>query len=280
MPSYDVHQHLWPAPLVEALRARPSAPRLDGDVLELDEGHFPVDLGDHRLDGRLALLDRDGTDVAVVSLPPTLCWEECPELVDAFHAGIEELVQAADGRLRALACSACLEGFAGACVSAAAVVEGLDTLPAELEEAGQVLFVHPGKPSPAPAGAAPWWPAVADYTAQMQAAYLAWLGAGARYPRLAVVFAVLAGGAPVQAERLASRAPDLAEAELGNVYLDTASYGPRALALCLESHGAGRLVFGSDVPVIDSRPTLRALAALGEAVEEDVRRTNPTRLFG
>jgi hypothetical protein len=281
MPSYDVHQHLWPASVVETLRSRRSPPRLAGDVLELEEGRFPVDLAEHGLEQRLALLDRDDTDVAVVSLPPTLCWEDCGELADAFHAGILELVAQADGRLAAFACRACLEGFAGACVSAAEVVRGLDRLPEELESAGQVLFVHPGPPSPPPPGTATWWSAVADYTAQMQAAYLAWLGDGAaRHPRLPVVFAVLAGGAPVQAERLASRGLDLAQAALENVYLDTASYGTRALALCLDTYGAGRLVFGSDVPVIDSRTTLRAIAALGEAVEEDVRRSNPTRLFG
>jgi hypothetical protein len=257
MPSYDVHQHLWPASVVETLRARRSPPRLDDDVLELEEGRFPVDLAEHGLEQRLAVLDRDDTDVAVVSLPPTLCWEDCGELADAFHAGILELVAQADGRLAAFACRACLEGFAGACVSAAEVVRGLGPLPEELESAGQVLFVHPGPPSPPPPGTATWWSAVADYTAQMQAAYLAWLG-----------------------ERLASRGLDLAQAALENVYLDTASYGTRALALCLDTYGAGRLVFGSDVPVIDSRPTLRAIAALGKAVEEEVRRSNPTRLFG
>ena len=37
-----------------------------------------------------------------------------------------------------------------------------------------------------------------------------------------------------------------------NIYLDTASYGARALELSLASYGVGRLLYGSDVPVIES----------------------------
>ena len=45
----DVHQHLWPAELVEALRARTGAPRLDGWTLLLDgEPPYPVEPTDLR----------------------------------------------------------------------------------------------------------------------------------------------------------------------------------------------------------------------------------------
>jgi predicted TIM-barrel fold metal-dependent hydrolase len=249
-------------------------------VLELDEGSFPVELRDHELERRLALLDRDGIDVAVVSLPPTLGWERHPELADAYHDGVLELARAADGRLLPLACGRCLDGFAGACVSASAVVAGLGGLPDEIERAGQVLFVHPGPPAPAaaPADAPPWWTAVVSYTAEMQAAYYAWLAGDAGASAApAVVFAVLAGGAPIQLERLGSRG---GEARPGpGVYLETASYGPGPVRLCIDACGAERLLYGSDVPVIDPRPTLGALAALGEDVERAVVAENPTRLF-
>jgi 6-methylsalicylate decarboxylase len=278
VPTYDVHQHLWPPPLVAALRARRRPPRLRGDVLELQEGSFRVDPSEHELERRLALLDRDEIDVAVVSLPPTLEWEQHPDLAAAYHEGIREVGDAAAGRLLPLACGACLEGFAGACVSAPAAVAGLGSLPDELERAGQVLFVHPGPPGPPPAGAPPWWTALTGYTAQMQAAYLAWLVDGAgRHPRLPVVFAILAGGAPIQLERLRSRAA--AVAGRPNLYLETASYGRRALALCLETAGLGQLLYGSDAPVIDARPTLQALSELGDTVRHAVVTENPTRLF-
>jgi 6-methylsalicylate decarboxylase len=279
VPTFDVHQHLLPAPLVAALRARHELPRLVGSSLELREGSFPFDDRDHDLEERLALLDRDGTDVAVVSLAPTLEVEGHPALQEAYNEGIQELVAAAGGRLRAFAAGACLEGFAGACVSAQALLSGVGDLPSELARAGQVLFVHPGPPGVPPASAPPWWAAVADYTAQMQAAYLSWLADRAeRHPDLAVVFAVLAGGAPIQLERLRSRGGAVPGAE-ARVYLDTASYGPRALRLCAEALGADRLVFGSDVPVLAAAPTLQALVDLGDPVLSSARSDTPGRLF-
>jgi 6-methylsalicylate decarboxylase len=279
VPTFDVHQHLLPAPLVDALRARSEPPRLVGHSLELREGSFPFDERANDLGERIALLDEDGTDVAVVSLAPTLEVEGRPELQDAYHEGMRELVASAGGRLRALASGACLDGFAGACISAQALVDGLGDLPAELAEAGQVLFVHPGPPGAPPVTAPPWWAAVVDYTAQMQAAYLSWLADGvARHQDLDVVFAVLAGGAPIQLERLHSRGGAVAGAD-ARVHLDTASYGPRALRLSAEALGADRLVFGSDVPVLAATPTLQALAELGDAALSSARSESPGRLF-
>jgi 6-methylsalicylate decarboxylase len=280
MPSFDVHQHLWPPTLVAALRGRREAPCLQGDILELREGSFPVDLSDHELERRLGLLDRDGIDVAVVSFPPTLEWERHAELRDAYHEGIGDLVTAADGRLRAFAAGACLEGFAGACVSAGAVVAGLGTLPEELEQAEQVLFVHPGPPASVPEHAPAWWASAADYTSQMQAAYLAWLADGAtRHRELPIIFAILAGGGPIQLERLRSRGVNVPDGGASAVYLDAASYGPRALELCLAAGGAERLLYGSDRPVLDAALTLSALDELGAEVREAITTRNPSSLF-
>ena len=113
----------------------------------------------------------------------------------------------------------------------------------------------------------------------MQAAYAAWLAAVRRWPELRVVFAILAGGAPFQLERLASRGVDTRGALHPNVYLDTASYGERALELTLSTYGVGQLVYGSDFPVIDSEPTLRSIRDFGQAVTDAVCRDNPARLL-
>lgn len=280
MPRFDVHQHFLPPPVLDVLRARPAPPRLVGKSLELREGSFPFDERAHDLGERVGLLDRDGIDVAVVSLAPTMETEAHPELRDAYHAGMREVVAAAGGRLRALAAGECLPGFAGACVSAGALVAGLGDLPRELARADGVLFVHPGPPERQPTGAPAWWASVTDYTAQMQAAYFSWTSGGAeRHPALQVVFAILAGGAPFQLERLGTHGHDMSVAVQPRVHIDTASYGRRALQLCLETLGAERVVYGSDVPVIDPAPTLRALEALGDAVLETVCCENPARLF-
>lgn len=272
MTSFDVHQHLWPEQLVAALRGRSRPPRIDGDLLILGEGTFEASLEAHELEARLGLLDEVGIEVAVVSLQPTLACDGIPELVDAFHQGILELVDAAGGRLQAFAVAECREGFAGACVSAPAVVAGIGELADALVAAGQALFVHPGPVPPPPRGAPAWWTALVDYPAQMQAAYAAWLTHG--NPELPVVFAFLAGGAPFQLERLRARGGEVPEMA---VFFDTASYGPLALRLTGEACGAGCLVFGSDAPVMDARA---AAAAVDEAgVAETALRLNPGRLF-
>lgn len=283
MPSYDFHQHLWPEQLLSLLSRRRELPRLKGTQLELPEGTFELDLDEHSLERRLQLNDRHGIDVALVSLQPTIGWEMEPELAETFDEWIPELVAAADGRIAAIACGECRPGFAGACVSSYRLMGDLEDLAADLQSEGQFLFVHPGLPAPAPPDIPPWWTAVVDYTTQMQAAYAAWLAGGAtRYPGLPVVFALLAGGAPFQLERLAARGGD-AEAEAArsaNIYFEPSSYGPLALKLCLDSFGAERLVFGSDAPVLDPEETLRALRKFGEDVTRMVCSESPTRLLG
>jgi predicted TIM-barrel fold metal-dependent hydrolase len=197
-----------------------------------------------------------------------------PDLAEAYHEGILELVEAAGGRLKALACAERRDGFAGACVSARRLIAGLEGLAEDLRLAGQVLFVHPGYPAESPAGAPGWWTAAVDYTAQMQAAYAAWLARGPS--GLPVVFAILAGGGPFQLERVHGRGGEIADAD-PNVFFDAASYGRRALGLVAEACGTGQLLHGSDTPVIDPGPTLHALAELGllEAAADE----NPARLF-
>jgi 6-methylsalicylate decarboxylase len=279
--TVDFHQHLWPEPFVRALRRRSAPPRLDGSRLELArEGGFETDLAVHTLERRLALLDEAGIDVAVVSLAPTMEVEGEDDLVEAYHEGILELAAASGGRLQPLAGGVCREGFVGACVSPAALVAGIDELASSLEAVGQFLFVHPGPPERIPDGAPAWWAAVVDYTAQMQAAYAAWLANGAAaHPGLRVVFSFLAGGGPFQLERLGSRGFDERSALLENVYFETCSYGRRALELCLATYGVRQLVLGTDTPVLEPGKALRTLDQFGEAVANAVCKENPKRLL-
>ena len=271
-----MHQHLWPEALIEGLQARRERPRLRDGVLELASGEWEVDLTAHTLEARLAALDAAEIDIALISCPPTLELDEA--LVEAYHEGIVELVAASGGRLLALACDSVRDGFIGACVSAQDLT-GLPALLDELERRRALLFVHPG-PARAPEGKPSWWPAVVDYTAQMQAAYAAWLaGAGDSWPDLRVVFAILAGGAPFQLERLAVAGFDTRRVLLPNVYLDTASYGERALDLSLATYGVGQIVYGSDTPVMNCEPTLRSIRSFGQAVADAVCRDNPARLL-
>jgi 6-methylsalicylate decarboxylase len=279
MTTVDFHQHLWPPLLIEAMQTRKTPPCLDGSTLCLPSGEWQVDLEAHQLEVRLLALDRDEIDVAVVSCAPTLELDD--ELHAAYHEGIADVVAASDGRLRALACAEVREGFAGACVPAGALAD-LDAaapLLDELQRRGDVLFVHPGA-EPNPSAAPVWWASVVGYAVQMQIAYAQWLAGGAdRWPELRVVFAILAGGAPVQLERLASRGVDTRTVLHENVFFDTASYAERALELALATFGVDQIVYGSDRPVIDAEPTLRAVRGFGQAVADAVCRDNPARLL-
>jgi 6-methylsalicylate decarboxylase len=277
--TYDLHQHLWPPALIEGLRARTDRPRLRGSTLELPTGEWDVDLTTHELGARIAALDRDGIDVAVISCPPTLELDD--ELTECFHAGILELVSASNGRLLALSCDVTRAGFCGTCIPAPALadLDRIAPLLDELERRGELLFVHPG-PEPAAAGAKPWWTSAIGYTAQMQAGYASWVAHGTeRWPRLNVLFAILAGGAPIQLERLASRGVDTRAILNEHVFFETASYGERALELTMATYGVGQVVYGSDWPVIASEPTLRAVRGFGQAVADAVLRDNPARLL-
>jgi predicted TIM-barrel fold metal-dependent hydrolase len=287
MHTVDFHQHLWPEQLVDLLARRKRPPLLRGSVVEVPgEGASEVDLGAHDLSTRLAQMDAVGIDVAVVSLAPTLGVaglqaDEAAALVEAYEEGILELAAASGGRLAPLAAGAEIERFAGACIGAPELLE-LDPLAPrldELERRGALLFVHPGPGSPA-AGRPAWWPAVVDYTAQMQAAYAVWLAEGAgRWPSLRVVFAILAGGGPFQLERLQSRGISGRDILHENVFFDTASYGRRALELCMSTFGVGQLLLGTDTPILDPAPALDSVRAFGEAVADTLCRQNPARLL-
>lgn len=287
MRSVDIHQHLWPEQFRAALARRTEPPRLDGATLVLREGRFQTDHGLSDLDVRLGLLDDDEIDTAVISLQPTLGIDDlAPEdrdlLLETWVDGIREVAARSGGRFLVFAPGRIEEGFAGASLAAGrlADLDAAAPLLTELERRSLPLFVHPGAAVPPP-GAPPWWASVVDYTAQMHRAYFRWLAEGRdRWPALRVAFGILGGGAPFQLERLAQRGPNVRELLDPNVYLDTATYGRRAIELCAETFGVERLLYGSDRPVVDPGPTLRAVRGFGESVEKLLTIDNPQSFLG
>jgi predicted TIM-barrel fold metal-dependent hydrolase len=123
------------------------------------------------------------------------------------------------------------------------------------------LFIHPGPTGGLWEGSLNeplWWPALADYVAQMQAAWLTVVTQGRReHPDLIVVFAMLAGCAPLQAERLATRGGPSVDVRDPRIYYDTSSYGPVAIDAIAQLVGARQLVYGSDRPVVEPVSTSR-----------------------
>jgi predicted TIM-barrel fold metal-dependent hydrolase len=282
----DFHHHLWPDELIAELARRDVPPFLRGGRLTTSEGAFAVDLDAHRLDRRLTELSERGIDAAVCSLQPTLGIDALPQdeaarLRRAYHRGIVELAASSGGRIVPLADGAALDGFAGASIAGRELHDPARIAPllAGLAERRQLLFVHPGPAVPAP-GRPSWWGGILDYTAELQAAYVAWIELHAlHWPELPVVFAILAGGAPFQLERLRSRGVDPRAIFAGRTYLETASYGRLALELCLAAYGVDRLVYGSDSPVIDPAPTFGAVHNLGKAAFDALSSHNPLGLL-
>jgi hypothetical protein len=296
--AIDIHQHLWPEPLLRALAQRREPPMIvhgaRGWVLRLlGEPEAPFDFADHDPDRRAALVRADGLERVLVAPSTPLGIEALPAgeaepLLAAYHEGVAAL-PAPFGAWAAVgldapdptALSALLDqGFAGACVAAEALdgpagYEHLGPVLETLERRDAPLLVHPGPvPAAAPAGAPRWWAALTHYVAAMQVAWFAFAVWGRpAHPALRVCFAMLAGLAPLQRERLLARGGRVTRD--AGVFLDVSSYGERAVDAALREIGVDQLVFGSDRPVV-AGPHL----PFGDAVHIALRERNPARLLG
>jgi predicted TIM-barrel fold metal-dependent hydrolase len=285
--TYDVHQHLWPAPFLDALRARSAPPRLDGEALVTREGRYEIDLRDHDPSARVHALDRDEIDVAVLSLQPSLGLDdledgERDELEGIWVDAVSELTATRDARFLAFSPSRVRAGLAGVSVGSSQFAD-FDRSATVLDAAarvGAVVFVHPDCGRAPDAGRPSWWEWVVGYPARMQEAYLAWLAFGReRWPSLRVLFAMLGGGGPFQLERLARRGVDVRSALDPNTYFEVSTHGRRAIELCVQTFGVAQLAYGSDTPVVDPQPTLDAVRGFGDAVRHVLQFDTPSRLL-
>jgi 6-methylsalicylate decarboxylase len=290
--NIDTHQHLWPEPLLDALRARTNPPRLRGWTLELaGERPFEVDPRHHDPEARRAQARAEGLDLALIAPSCPLGIEllsphESRELLDAYHDGALELP--APFGAWAAACLTELDpdglrreldrGFVGLTLPATALCTEhgyvrLAPLLEVLEDTGRPLFVHPG-PAAAPQAAPNWWPTIVDYVEQMYESWYAFRAFGReRHPTLRVCFAMLAGLAPLHGERLLARA-GLRTIVDENSFLEVSSYGTRAIDATVRVLGIDVLVGGSDQPYASP-----AFSDLGAAAVAAIRGTNPLRLL-
>jgi predicted TIM-barrel fold metal-dependent hydrolase len=268
-----------------------------GWVLRLaGEPDSAIDPSAHEIEARAAVAGGDGVDVALVSLSSAIGVEALPRaeaapLLDAWADSVRDLpapfrawaaVSVADpdpGELEARLD----QGASGLTLPAGELgtPEGLERLAPlldALERRDAPLFVHPGpaRGQPVASQVPSWWPAMTAYVADMNAAWHAFLAFGrAQHPRLRIVFAMLAGLAPLHLERLRARGGPSAAAIDRDVFLDTSSYGPRAIDAVVRQVGIDQLVYGSDRPVVEP-----IQCPLGEAARHATLVTNPARLMG
>lgn len=282
----DVHQHVWTEPLLDALAERAELPfvrREHGLTVLFLAGERPyvVDLAGEAVAHRAELLARDRVERALVCLSSPLGIECLPReqslpLIDAYHDGALALgspfgvwgAAALDGADGADVDHALVRGCVGLSLPAGALagVEALHRvrpLLERLEAVGAPLLVHPG-PGPtearAPFGgelepslADPlWWSALTRYVSQMHAAWLTFVAAGrAEHPRLRVIFTMLAGLAPLHAERLCARGGPAPLRHDPLTFYETSSYGRDSVRRIAEIVGAEQILHGSDRPVVD-----------------------------
>jgi hypothetical protein len=276
----DIHQHLWTEPLVEALSRRRELPfvRREAGLTVLflaGERPYVIDLESEARARRVELVERDGLDRALVCLSSPLGIESLPrkeavELIDAYHEGTLALgdpfgvwgALALDGLDPDDVDSVLERGCIGISLPAGALgsVDQLTRLsPAltRIQSHEAPLLVHPGAGTRLPIGESSlgdplWWPALTRHVAEIQAAWLVWVTAARRlFPELRVIFAMLAGLGPLQAERLISRGGPATRKGDPLIFYDISSYGPGTVSLMERVVGVDQLVYGSDRPVID-----------------------------
>jgi predicted TIM-barrel fold metal-dependent hydrolase len=276
----DIHQHIWTEPLLGRLAARRRAPlirRSNGlTVLHTDaEQPYIIDVVAEEPGRRAALVREEGLDRAVIALSSPIGIEALPrdealDLIAAYLEGVAELPPefaawgpiALDGPDPDDVDALIDRGCVGISMPAGALAgpERLDIAGPILErtaDRGVPLFVHPGRAPGQHTGELCldeplWWRALTDYVAQMQAAWLTFEAIGRReHPGLIVVFAMLAGGAPWQRERLVARGGPAVEPRDPSSFYDSSSYGPVAVETMARLVGERHLLYGSDRPVIE-----------------------------
>jgi predicted TIM-barrel fold metal-dependent hydrolase len=280
----DLHQHIWTRPLLDALARRDALPLVRGEdgltvLHSAAEQPYVIDVAAESPQERARRVREDGVDRAVIAISSPIGIEALPresalELIDAYLTGVETLGPefaawgpiAVDGAEPDEVDALLARGCVGISVTAGALAgpDRLEQLGPVLERVsrhGVPLFVHPGRapgqqPTAAEFGEPLWWRPLTDYVWQMQAAWMTFAAFGRReHPDLRVVFAMLAGGAPLLTERLLARGGPEVDVRDPNSFYETSSYGPEAVATMAGRTGMGQLVYGSDRPVIDPQPT-------------------------
>jgi 6-methylsalicylate decarboxylase len=293
MQRVDLHQHIWSTPLMDALARRDCHPfvRRDAGLCVLHLAGEPpcvIDVAAESAASRTGLLELDGVDVAAVAISSpigieTLAPDQSRELIGAFLDGAlalgDQFVAWGPIGIRqpdpAEVDAVLARGCVGISLPSAALADrdALEAIGPVLERVQQrdvPLFVHPGGFAPRqPSLSDPlWWTALTSYVSDMQAAWLTFVTQARReLPRLRVVFGMLAGGAPLQTERLAARGGPAIDLHDPLTFYDTSSYGPMMIEAMVTWLGPDRLVYGSDRPVIEPVRSGREVELMSNAAD-------------
>ena len=277
--TVDLHQHLWPEPFLDALRARRNRPRIDGwELLLPGERRYAIDPAKHDPEARAAIAEADGDELVCVAPSAALGLDRLPpaaaaELAAAWHDGALALPQP----FRAWALAGIQEPdpqalrdaldrgavgleLAADVLAAAGGLERVAPLLEVLEVARAPLLVHPGPGGPHdPLNRPAWW---------------AWVDGGReRFPHLSVCFAALAGLGPLHGERHRARGGHGSAVD-PLTFVETSTYGTQAIDAVIRVLGIDVVCHGSDRPYAEP-----PMPALGDAALHAIRTRNPGRLL-
>lgn len=275
----------------------------ESERIEVYREALPVAPALIETDLRLAFMEELGVSRQVLSLPglfgvDSLPAEESAPLVRLFNDSLAGLMADRPSQFSGLAAlpladrAAATEelaramaqpGFVGAILPADGFLTRRDAAAwAPLLDAANThrahIFIHPG---PVPGGAAAEPPddgdnanlrhIVLDVQARMSAVTvtLTLTDFLDSFPDITVQVANLGGSVPMLVERMdhvsARRTPEapLPSSRLGRIFVDTSSFGPRAIALAALTFGADCVLLGTDHPIFDTARTLEAVRSSG-----------------
>jgi aminocarboxymuconate-semialdehyde decarboxylase len=296
MPVVDVHTHFIPMEIVELVASGGGPPGLDasesasGDPLLIhDNGlRYPVMPAFHDSAAKLEQMDRDGIDVSIVSLSPSLFmfWADPAETVRLHRVANDAaaaLVRRGEGRLLAMASVAMNDPAEAAQELRRARAElglvgvqigtsvgdvmlddpSLEPFLATAEELALPVMLHPYTSMVSPPGPPVQGFHLANVIGNpletfVAAARLIVGGAFDRHPRLTVQLVHGGGAFPYQLARLTHAYQVRPEtkavarrpptAYLDRFLFDTVLFDERALDFLLALAGPERVVFGTDLP--------------------------------
>ena len=274
----DLHQHLWPAPFLAALRARRTPPRMEGWTLELPgERPYAIDPAAHDVELRTAMAAVDGDELVCVAPSAGLGLDRLPAaevetLAEAWLEGALELpapfrawAHAAPARTRSRMRSAAGRSAwssAADLLAAPGGLAALEPLLGVLEESGRPLLVHPGPAGIADApGHRP--PLVGAGRPLRHPAARRLVGVGRRGPRALPATCPSASSRSPGSARCTASAGALAAAARSPVdpltFVETSSYGTQAVDAVVRALGIDVVCHGSDRPYAE--PTLPRLGS-------------------
>jgi len=283
----DVHAHFWTDAYLDKVAALGH-----NDTA----GQRGMGAGDGaELDARLALMDRAGVAMQVLSASPQLPHglDQAAAIDAARYVNDQyaDLVARHPGRFAAFASlplphldasfaelGRALDdlGMVGAAMTTTILDQALVDSPAaqlfaELDRRGTVLYLHP-------AGNAACTPLIANYHGTwsvgapvedtISALHLITHGIPSRYPRMKVLNSHLGGALPMLLQRMdnalaweAPETPEKPSLAARRMWYDTVGHGyPPALRCAADSLGADRLVLGTDYPYQNGAAYERAVS--------------------